>query len=126
MAARDHINKREKIFNQIYSELKDISRAILEPSEVNTARLHDSLVRADALFESQSLGAFYQVTFYYPRFFPKLESDKYTEADLTEIAKELREILEQLSDETGINYDSSLTYKELKDIFSPFFFKWAR
>ena len=126
VASYDRKCKRDLYLNHIYSGLTDVSRAILEPSEVNTARLHDSLVRLDQLFFVQMFGHLYTIDFYFPDFFIRIESEKYSNAERLEIARDIQEIIETLSDESGIRCDDTFTYREIEDIFSPFFNKWIR
>ena len=127
--AYDHKDKRDLYLNHTYFELTDVSQAIeKQPTGDPTAaaKLHDSLVRLDQLFTNQMFGRLYTIHSYFPNFFIGIESGKYSDAERLEMAQDIREILKALSDETGINSDDTFTYREIDDIFAPFFHKWIR
>lgn len=121
---------RDYYVNHIYFLLKDTAKELetSEPAAPSIA-LHKLLIALETKCTDASLAS--GVTYYpYGKSFSFLSYDiqreAYQEAELKQMAADLREIVAQLSDETGINHRPDVSHKELSKLLSDFLTKWVR
>lgn len=55
-----------------------------------------------------------------------IQCEAYQKSELTQMAADLREMIQQLSDKTGANPRRNVSYKELGERLDGFLFKWVR
>lgn len=121
---------REVFINKAYFLLTDVSNDLDAKGTEDEVPfwVYLDLTRLDTvckIYREETRGAFH---YYDPGIFGRIVDDIYNNAydqnELTAMASDMREMIQALSDESGIAENPDLSNKELNGIFEPFYERW--
>ena len=131
--ATNHQLAKEIFINESYFLLKDIAEEIdmlASGDDTMPSSLQSALVELDVRCIIQTQRTNGNFRYIRPGVFEmiarNLETAAYSSSQLEALAKDLQQVIDEMSDKSGIAENSTLSYKELNNIFQTFEKKWCR
>ncbi len=121
---------RNYFVNHIYFLLVDTAKELetSEPAAPSTELLMQLAALdtkcADASTTSGVKCYFFEKSF--TRLANDIQREAYQKSELEQMAADLRDMIQQLSDKTGIHPRRNVSYKELSNLLEAFLLKWVR